>query len=343
MKYVPPDVPWKVRDENLPMSADTATQLRFILNYAVMGPSIYNTQPWLFKVTGSEIAMYLDRGRVLPVADPLGRNLVMSCGAALYHLRIAIGHFGYKSVVRVFPDLDVPNLLAFIRLGDRKVPSEEEERHFMAIQKRRTVRTELRSDAIPQSTIQRLLEGAELEGAYLYPINDSSEQQIVTDLVHKAYAIRESDASFIQEIERWTRSGWDDHPIADTSYTSRAPGAPVPPEARMLRGLDQRQILFTIDKIEPGEPPFLILATNGDKMASWLTAGQALGRVLLTAADDDLNAAFLSLPIGIDHLRERLHSLIGGDRYPQLILRIGRGVPGTPTRRLPVDRVTPEN
>lgn len=343
MKYEMQDEPWKVRDRDFPTSADTSEQLRHMLNYAIMAPSIYNTQPWLFKVTGSEIAIYVDRARALPVSDPHGRNLVISCGAALYHLRIAIRHFGYEPVVRTFPDLDVPNLLAFIRLGERKEVTPEEERLFMAIKKRRTIRSGFRDEAIPSGTMQQLRDSAVGEGAHMFALQDRNEQQALIDLIREAYEIRQKDAPFMNEIQAWTNSGWADYPINDMSYAAPPPGAEALQASRMLRGLENEQLLMWNDDIKPGHPAFVVLATRGDGMASWLSTGQALARVLLTAADLGLNTSFLNQPVGIDSLRDRVRSLVGGELFPQVILRIGFGVPGKPTRRLPVDRVATED
>ena len=51
---------------------------------AVLAPSSHNSQPWLFRVRGTTLDLYADRSRALPIADPEGRELVMSCGAALF-------------------------------------------------------------------------------------------------------------------------------------------------------------------------------------------------------------------------------------------------------------------
>ena len=343
MKYKMQDEPWKVRDRDFPTSADRSEQLRHMINYAIMAPSIYNTQPWLFKVTGSEIAMYVDRARALPVSDPDGRNLVISCGAALYHLRVAIRHFGYEPVVRTFPDLDVPNLLAFIRLGKHKEVLPDEERQFMAIKKRRTIRNGFRDEAIPPGMMQQLRDSAVGEGAHMFALQDRNEQQALIDLIREAYEIRRKDAPFLQEVQAWTNSGWADYPINDMSYAAPPPGAEAPPPSRILRGLEDDQLLMWNDNIKPGHPAFVVLATTGDRMASWLSAGQALARLLLTATDSGLSTSFLNQPVGINSLRDRVRSLVGGELFPQVILRMGYGVPGKPTRRLPVDRVATEN
>ena len=87
--------PWEVFEADFPKTRDAGEKLRFLLNYAVLAPSGHNTQPWLFKVRNSEVELYTDRTRGLPVVDPEDRALVISCGAALFNLRAAVRHFGY--------------------------------------------------------------------------------------------------------------------------------------------------------------------------------------------------------------------------------------------------------
>ncbi|WP_243663734.1 nitroreductase family protein [Rhodothermus marinus] len=88
--------PWQVAEHDFPRYATPEAQLRFLLNYAVLAPSVHNTQPWRFRVVGSEVELYADRTRALAVADPEDRQLIMSCGAALFHLQVAMRHFGYQ-------------------------------------------------------------------------------------------------------------------------------------------------------------------------------------------------------------------------------------------------------
>src|SRR5688572_13583665 len=76
----------------------------FLLRYAVRAPSGHNTQPWRFRITDGRVHLYADSSRSLPVVDPEGRELVMSCGAALAHLTVALRHFGYAGDVSPFPD-----------------------------------------------------------------------------------------------------------------------------------------------------------------------------------------------------------------------------------------------
>jgi len=61
-----------------------------LIRSACSAPSVHNTQPWTWRVLDSTtIELYADRTRQLPATDPLGRDLAISCGAALHHLVVA--------------------------------------------------------------------------------------------------------------------------------------------------------------------------------------------------------------------------------------------------------------
>ena len=72
-----------------PEGADAAEKLTFLLRYAVLAPSGHNTQPWLFRVAGDAVELYADWTQALAVVDPEDRALTISCGAALFNLRVA--------------------------------------------------------------------------------------------------------------------------------------------------------------------------------------------------------------------------------------------------------------
>ncbi|MET3803029.1 hypothetical protein ABIB25_000013 [Nakamurella sp. UYEF19] len=67
-----------------------------------------------------------------------------------------------------------------------------------------------------------------------------------------------------------------------------------------------------------------VIGTLQDDAASRIRAGQAMQRVLLTAARSDLSARFLAMTEGSSAGREQLRELIGGGLWPQVLLQIGR-------------------
>ena len=72
-------------------------------------------------------------------------------------------------------------------------------------------------------------------------------------------------------------------------------------------------------------PAVLVLSTAGDDRVDWLTAGQALARVLAVAAEHGLAASYADDPIEVVEIREAVAALTGGG-CPQAIFRIGHAV-----------------
>ena len=79
-----------------------AAQASYLIEVARRAPSLHNTQPWRFTVSGDAIELYPDARRQLHV-DPDGREMIISCGAALYGLRLAVRSLGYLPEVELLP------------------------------------------------------------------------------------------------------------------------------------------------------------------------------------------------------------------------------------------------
>jgi hypothetical protein len=93
-----------------------AEQVDYLIATAARAPSVHNTQPWRFKVSRYAIELYADPRRKLRV-DRLGREMLISCGAAVFGLRLAVRSLGYLPLVELLPDPDRLRLLARVRLG----------------------------------------------------------------------------------------------------------------------------------------------------------------------------------------------------------------------------------
>src|ERR1044071_4045227 len=89
--------------------------VRYLVARAVWSPSVHNTQPWRFTVDdGPRLSLYADAGRRLAAADPDGREMLTSCGAALFTIRLALRSLGYVPVTHVLPDPAQPDLVAWV-------------------------------------------------------------------------------------------------------------------------------------------------------------------------------------------------------------------------------------
>ena len=61
-----------------------------VVGEAVWAPSVHNTQPWWFSAGPAGLSLHADPARQLAVADPAGREMLISCGAALFTARLAL-------------------------------------------------------------------------------------------------------------------------------------------------------------------------------------------------------------------------------------------------------------
>ncbi len=322
-----------------PARGGAAERLRFLLQWAVLAPSRHNTQPWTFEIEGDELRAYADPTRSLPVADPDGRQLVMSCGAALVNLRLAAAHFGHATSLEVLAGHRRDGLLARVRLEERSASTPETEEMFRAIPRRRTNRLPLDGRDPPEGLVTSLLREARREGAFLRPV-EQEQRRVVADLVGEGDGRQWSSSRFRAELAGWTR----------TNSSTRRDGLPgfalgmsdvaaflqpllvrMQSRARAEADRDRRRAL--------GSKVLLVLSTQGDGVAEWVRAGVALQRVLLRATAAGLFASYFSQPIETPALRSRLADVIGDRGAPQVMFRLGYGLEPRAMPRRPVEGI----
>jgi hypothetical protein len=84
---------------------------------ATLAPSLHNSQPWQFVIEEQDVEIYADPDRQLEVLDPVGRELMISVGAVVFTLRLAIRGAGRIPELELLPDSDRPDLVARVRPG----------------------------------------------------------------------------------------------------------------------------------------------------------------------------------------------------------------------------------
>jgi len=113
--------------------------VRSALELATRAPSVHNSQPWRWRIGDRSVHLYADQERRLPATDPDGRDWIVSCGAALHHLRIALAASGIAVSVQRIPNPSEPDHLAALQLHER-APGAADIRLAAAITRRRTDR-----------------------------------------------------------------------------------------------------------------------------------------------------------------------------------------------------------
>ena len=94
--------------------------VEMLLRAAGLAPSLHNSQPWQFAVGASHVEVYADPSKQLRDSDPSGRSLLISCGAAVFNLRVAFARLGYGPRPRLVPDEADPTLVATVDVDKRQ-------------------------------------------------------------------------------------------------------------------------------------------------------------------------------------------------------------------------------
>ena len=338
--------PWKIAEDDFPFDGKISEKLKFLLNYAILAPSGHNTQPWLFKIIDNTIELYADQTRALPIVDPHNRELIISCGAALFNLRLAIRHFGYRDIVEIFPQPEMPDLLAKISLGSKRVIQQEESYLFRAIPKRTTNRLPFIDCQLPASLISELESATESEGCWREistEIISANTRSKVIELIDRGDRLQMADPLFRQELSKWVHA--HNNPEHD-GIPAHAQGinekldmfAPIISLA--IRSFDLGKSQSAKDcRLAKNAPVLMLIGSKGDRPSDWLETGEALEHLLLRARIDDVWASFFNQPIEMTELRSRLQTMFPENGYPQILLRLGYAKETKPTPRRTVDEV----
>jgi nitroreductase len=288
--------------------------VRHAIELAGRAPSIHNTQPWMFVVSEQAIELYADEKRWLAVTDADKRDLLLSCGAALHHLRIGLAAGGIGASVQRMPDAARPDLLASVALDgqadavDASLSAE--------IPRRRTDRRPFRNYPMPEAFLGELCERAAEQGGLLRVVDDAGARASLVAAFVEAADLQRRQPGYAEELDAWThREGRDGIPPRNVPR-------PPPPAVEVARDFDGRP--RPAGQPEPEAATLLVLGTASDDPLSQLRAGEAMSAVLLQATRHRLGTCPLSQPLEIGETRNMLRDrVLGGTLSPQLVIRLG--------------------
>jgi nitroreductase len=307
-----------------------------VVELASLAPSVHNTQPWRFTWDGVSLGVREDADRALPVLDPTGRERIVSCGAAVLHARLAFAERGWDVATALLPDPDDPELLARLTVRGRREPTPDEHALASVIPVRSTDRDPFDSTPVAAEELELLRLAAEQEGAWARAVREDGADEAVELQVLLSHAddSQRSDPAYLAELAAWRRDR-----EAEGVPTRALPSVPVE-----LRGSSWVLRDFDAGKGEHGragaEPPpaehptVVVVGTEADERSDWLTAGQALGRLLLQATVTGLAVQPMTQVLEVPVLRARMRHVLGVVGHPQMLLRVGHGrsAPVSPRR-----------
>jgi nitroreductase len=308
-----------------------------VLATAARAPSIHNTQPWRFVVRTHAIDLYADPARKLRY-DRAGREMLISCGAALFGLRLAIRGLGYLPAVSLFPEASRIGLLARVTLGPQAPVTALEGQMLAALPHRHTHRGAFDPGEVPGSLLAGLQHDALAEGASLALIDSPSKYAKLAALAAEATRMQALNPAAREEIVRWSRApgslARDGVPAAAFAPV----GAPYPGRLAQ-RDFDLGRHFGLLPGPGPEQPrpaATAVLVTPGDGRADWLRAGQALHRVLVHAATMWVSASLHTQPLEFPAIRDLIRARLALPGAAQMLLQFGPAHSGMSSPRRPV-------
>ena len=130
---------------------------------AIAAPSVLNSQPWRFRIRGGGIDVFADWNRQLQGIDPSGRELLISIGAAVFNVRVAMRQQAWEPLLSWWPEPAEPDLVARIVPGQPASPGGGLSSFAEAIPRRHTNRRPFARVLVPGSVLDDLTGAAELE------------------------------------------------------------------------------------------------------------------------------------------------------------------------------------
>lgn len=297
-----------------PMPASARVAQR-IVELACLAPSVHNTQPWSWRVDGATAELYADLTRLLSAEDPVGRNLTISCGAALHHFQFAARALGWSTDVQRLPESVDAMLLARVTLS-RRPDATIAPADLSILRQRCTDRRRFTAWPVPAPRLERLVGEASAWGARGTIIDDVGDRFRVELIANRALTYRDLDPAALQEQQHWIgRHDADGIPLAVL---------PVEPDYLGRCSRFSAGVLEDTRLVINGGDGLIALGGDADDIATWLRTGEGLSALWLEATRMGLSVVPISQPMEVDATRRELRdAVMHGAFLPHLLLRVG--------------------
>lgn len=252
-------------------------------------PSVFDERPWFLRIIADDrVELHLD----YPERDLslLPREVAISCGAALYNLRLAIRVAGHAVSEWLVPDLTRDStLLASVEITTSRTapPTDAEQELYEAIAYRRTSTLPYTLIPVPTPLLVEMEEAAASEDGWLRALHPKEAKRLLratarADRVLADGAVKVPAERTVPPDEAAFDARFDGGPSgghnAGEDHKSRFPLRLNQDPATSFEGVHKVQLMA--------------LSTDDDRPLDWVRAGRALQHALLTATRFSMSAPY---------------------------------------------------
>lgn len=303
---------------------------------ACRAPSVHNSQPWHWVAEGPELKLFFEPHRVPHATDLSGREAVISCGAVLDHLRVAMAAAGWEADISRFPNPNDLDHLATVEFAPIEFVTDAHRARADAILRRRTDRLPFAPPPDWQAFEPALRATIDIELAVLHVLPDTVRPELA-EASRLTESLRRYDTSYHAELQWWTSP----FEISDGVPYSTLVSPSERDRVDIARTFPAGDRADRRPEVDHDQSTILVLSTYSDNRRDALGCGEVLSDVLLEATMAGLATCTLSHMTELNASRAIIRALIGGSDEPQLLIRIGmvpalsEVPPATPRRPLP--------
>jgi pimeloyl-ACP methyl ester carboxylesterase/nitroreductase len=323
---------WLINEADYPHSATLPQKISFLLGYGILAPSQHNTQPWLFELSGNELVIKPNLGKLLPAGDPDNQGLYLSLGACTENIVKAGACFGLTATVTTKGE----TVAVTFKDNKPKRANTAYGSSLAAIKQRYSNKLPYVSKAIPEKTIKKL-EGFSTTLVKVQIITAKQDTFPKLIDIHLGAAKRvASRVSFVHELMAWLRTnntkafdGMPGFTVGNSSLKNLIGKNLLIKKPGLLLKLARKdeQLLSSAAAIV-----VLSVASKGASFEKYMVCGRVLERLWLAMAEKGIAAHPMFASIQDKTAKKQLAELFAGGQ-PACFLRIGyasKELPHTP-------------
>lgn len=265
------DPPW----EDCPRNWDEV--ISSLLQYAILAPSNFNSQPWKFAISENQLFLYADPSRWLKKIDPEKREMHFSLGCCIENFLIAARYCGFSAAVAYFPSQENPDWICTMTL--RKEERRKEKRLSLLLE-RYTPQGSFQPLPAPPFLSDRLCQFAQ-GGVRVIICQSRKEKEQVDVLSREANRLRFEDREFRREFDEWKRR----------------------------EGVSRIEEKKDFSEVLSGASLFGVLVSRANSRRVWLQVGRILERIYLWTTSSPFKMRPLSRLIEVPSVQNRLKKL----------------------------------
>lgn len=300
----------------MPKTMIPAKVIEDAVHLACRAPSYHNSQPWRWVVEGGELHLFVDADRVV-ATDHGGRQALISCGAALDHLRVAMAAAGHEAHVDYYPNPNDHKHVASIAFSPMSYVTDGHRRRADAILSRRTDRLPFGrpTDWADFERMMRTVVSADVAAVDVIGDRDRSELAEASSLTE---ALRLYDSAYHAEMNWWTAPYEVSDGIPHSALISAAESDRVDVGRSFpVTHNEERRVELGDD-----QSTLLVISALDDVRRDILGCGETLSAVLLEATMAGLATCTLTHMTEVAATRD-IVAAITGRPLPQVLVRVG--------------------